>query len=168
LLTRASGGAGVIGMAYDWVKIKNEYISGTISYRDIAEKYGVPFTTLRDHAKKDDWVGARQEQRDRIMSVTAQKTVDAISKDEADAFARIRNAALKATAIIEEALDQTKSKNGKISTYRLRQAVQSLKDVASIQILPDLAKAPDSSEQPRLAETIREVTEKEDVWKGCS
>lgn len=39
----------------DWKKIKAEYIAGGTSYRKLAEKYGVSFSTLRKVAAKEHW-----------------------------------------------------------------------------------------------------------------
>lgn len=45
----------------DWKKIKKEYISGTISYRKLAEKYGVSRTTLERKAKDEKWTELRRQ-----------------------------------------------------------------------------------------------------------
>ena len=39
----------------DWKKIKSEYIAGGTSYRRLAEKYGVSFSTLRGIAEREKW-----------------------------------------------------------------------------------------------------------------
>ena len=43
----------------DWKKIKAEYIAGGTSYRKLAEKYGVSFSTLRKVAAKEQWTELR-------------------------------------------------------------------------------------------------------------
>ena len=51
----------------DWEKIKAEYIAGGTSYRKLAEKYDVSFSTLRKVAAKEHWselrnnVGAKRD-----------------------------------------------------------------------------------------------------------
>ena len=51
----------------DWKRIKAEYIAGGTSYRKLAEKYGVSFSTLRKVAAKEHWselrnnVGAKRD-----------------------------------------------------------------------------------------------------------
>lgn len=51
----------------DWERIKAEYIAGGTSYRKLAEKYGVSFSTLRKVAAKEHWselrnnVGAKRD-----------------------------------------------------------------------------------------------------------
>lgn len=80
-------------MAVDWLKIKTEYINGDISYRKLAEKYSIPFPTLRDRATGDGWKEQRDKQRNRVITETEQKTIEKTSEalsDEAAAKARIR------------------------------------------------------------------------------
>ena len=64
----------------DWNKIKAEYIAGGTSYRKLAEKYGVSFTTLTRTAQRENWVGLRQQTENK----TATKMVDVVSKKNAE------------------------------------------------------------------------------------
>ena len=45
----------------DWKAIKAEYIAGGISYRKLAEKYSVPFSTLSQMAMREKWTDLRQQ-----------------------------------------------------------------------------------------------------------
>ena len=45
----------------DWKKIKSDYIAGGTSYRKLAEKYGVSFSTLKDIARKEKWTDLREK-----------------------------------------------------------------------------------------------------------
>ena len=47
----------------DWKKVKAEYIAGGTSYRKLAEKYGVPFSTLKEHARREKWTELREKAR---------------------------------------------------------------------------------------------------------
>ncbi len=80
-------------MAVDWLKIKTEYINGNISYRKLAEKYGIPFPTLRDRATGEKWSDQRNKHRERVVTKTEQKAEEKISdalSDEAAAKVRIK------------------------------------------------------------------------------
>lgn len=72
----------VVTVAVDWLAIRNDYINGGGSYRKLAEKYGVPFGSLRARAEKEDWPELKKEQLHKISTKTAQKTADAIVKKE--------------------------------------------------------------------------------------
>lgn len=46
----------------DWLEVKKEYLSdSTTSYRSLAKKYGVSFTTLEKRANREGWSELRQE-----------------------------------------------------------------------------------------------------------
>lgn len=79
-------------MAVDWLTIRNDYINGGGSYRSIAEKYGVSFSTLKDVAVREKWKEAKEQQtnktRIKIEQKTQEKISDAIS-EQAAAKARI-------------------------------------------------------------------------------
>lgn len=93
----------------NWLKIRNEYINGNISYRKLAEKYSVSFNTLQYRAKKEKWFEERKRQHDKITTKSRQKTAEKIAEKEANRIARIENAAdklLKKIEIATEQLDQ--------------------------------------------------------------
>ncbi len=90
----------------DWIKIRNEYINGNISYRKLAEKHGIAIQTLRDRAIKEKWFEKRKEQRNKIILKTEQKTAELLAQREADRLLRISNAADRLLEKIEEATEQ--------------------------------------------------------------
>lgn len=90
----------------DWLKLKNEYINGNISYRKLAEKCGVSFTTLKHRASNEKWFELRKKQRDKIDTKLTQKTAEKIAEKEADRITRIENAADKLLEKIEKATEQ--------------------------------------------------------------
>lgn len=75
----------------DFEEIKAEYIRGGVSYRKLAEKYGVSFSTLRKKADKEKW----RELRDRARAKSDTKTVNAISTQKAKRNAKIDKATEK-------------------------------------------------------------------------
>ena len=74
-------------MAADWLKIKSEYVSGNISYRKLAEKYGVSFNTLKEHATDEKWKELREEQHHKTTTKTQQKAEEKISDALSDEVA---------------------------------------------------------------------------------
>lgn len=98
-------------MAVDWIAVRNEYINGNCSYRKLAEKYEIPFGTLRARAQKEKWPKLREKQQHRISTKTAQKTAEQIAQQEAKRTARIHAASDELLLRIEQAireLDQAK------------------------------------------------------------
>lgn len=90
----------------DWLKIRNEYVSGSISYRKLAEKHDVSFATLQSRAKKENWTAERDKQQDKIMTKVGQKTAEVVSTKEANRIGRILSAADTLLAKLEEAATQ--------------------------------------------------------------
>ena len=64
-------------MAADWAKIKAEYMTTGISYRDLAKKYGVHYTTIGKKASEEDWPTQRQQQ----TNITLTETLTAVTTD---------------------------------------------------------------------------------------
>ena len=64
----------------DWKKIKAEYIAGGTSYRKLADKYGVPRTTLERKAKDEKWAELRRQAEGKAEA----KIINAISDKKAD------------------------------------------------------------------------------------
>lgn len=105
-----------------WKEIKAEYIAGGTSYRKLAEKYGVPRTTLERKAKEEKWTYLRRQAYGKAEA----KMVDAISND----------AAKKATNIIEVA-DKLLDKIAEVislvnDTQGLKHISSALKDIKDI------------------------------------
>ena len=91
----------------NWLKIRNEYINGNISYRKLAEKHGIPYQTLRDRATKEKWFEKRKIQRDKISVKTEQKTIEKIAEQESDLAANINSAANELLEKLKIAIAQT-------------------------------------------------------------
>jgi len=70
----------------NWDKIKNEYITTTISTRKLAGKYNVPYSTLRDRSTRERWSEQREVFRSKVVAKAAQKT-EKIAEKVADEIA---------------------------------------------------------------------------------
>ena len=57
----------------DWIKIKTEYITTSISYRKLAEKHKVSKETLSHRAKQENWVELRKQYNDAITTKSVKK-----------------------------------------------------------------------------------------------
>lgn len=90
----------------DWLKIRNEYLSGNISYRKLASKHEVSFNTLKGRAVEERWYELRRCQHNKITTKVQQKTAEVVSTREADRIGRILSAADLLLARVEEAAGQ--------------------------------------------------------------
>lgn len=65
----------------DWEKIKAEYLQGGTSYRKLADKHGVPFSTLEKKARSENWTEQRKEVGEKAATKARQKIVSQRAKD---------------------------------------------------------------------------------------
>lgn len=71
----------------DWNKIKQEYISGGISYRELAKKHDISFSTLSKKASSEKWTelkeAAEQDSNEEIIKAVGKKQGKRIEKLQA-------------------------------------------------------------------------------------
>ena len=113
-----------------WRKIKAEYIAGGISQRALAEKYGVPWGTMRTRANKEKWNAKRIAAEKKAMQNTERKTAEEVA-DNAVMLQRIKSKLLKKLdGMIDDYPDKNvaemrKKENGALLIYRM-------KDIAAV------------------------------------
>ena len=135
----------------DWKRIKAEYIAGGTSYRKLAQKYNVSFTTLTRTAQREKWVELRQQADD----ITTTKIVDVVSDEAADKAVNIIDVANKLLGKIEEIIDTTTISN----TQSLKNITSALKDLKDIKGYKSDA---DMREQEARIAKLRKEAERED------
>ena len=86
----------------DWNKIKAEYISGGTSYRKLAEKYGVSFSTLRKVAAKENWT----DLRNKCGTKRDTKIIEKLSDKSADKMSRVLDITDKLLDKLEQAIEE--------------------------------------------------------------
>ena len=117
----------------DWNAIRAEYISGGISYRQIAKKYDIAFGTVRHHAQVEKWVKEREIAEHKVNTITAQKAAEAAA-DNATVAADLKKALLLRLKRIEEhyPMDATEVRTrigASIAVYRIRDLTGAYKDL---------------------------------------
>ena len=140
----------------DWTKLKAEYIKGGTSYRKLAEKYKVPFGTLRNVAAKEKW----RELRDKTRLKTDTKLTDAVSNIETDRLVRIHKVADDLLKQLEFIVSDFKLNDLTMDKQCLKQITGALKDIKDIQSL----KSPlDIEEQKARIDNLRKQAQREEV-----
>lgn len=117
----------------DWKKIKADYIAGGVSYRKLAEKYGVSFNTLKTHAVEEQWYKLRQ-QKDKK---TTTKLIDNLSNKGADIDLKYYSIVDKLLAKAEELIEQMPEWNV-ASIKDMATAMKSLKECKGVKSDIDL------------------------------
>ena len=67
-------------MATDWSKIKAEYIQGGISYRKLAQKYGVSFSSISRRMRDEKWTDLREQSEIKANAKIVQSVADKKAK----------------------------------------------------------------------------------------
>ena len=136
----------------DWQTIKTEYITTDISYRKLADKYGVSTTQICNVGRKEKWV----EQREQYLNKVTAKTIEKTSQQEANRAAKIHSVADKLLAKIEKMVDQEEP----ISEKGIRALTAAVKDLKEIHgVKSDLDK---QEQEARIANLRKQADKDED------
>lgn len=138
----------------DWDAIKTEYITGNISYRKLAEKYGIQYSVVANRGRHEKW----PEERDRYNIRKRSKTLERISSQEAARAAKIFGVADKLLLKIERMADSDKALNGK-DIRALTAAVKDLKEIHGVKT------ALEREEQQARIDVLRRQADKENTGK---
>lgn len=134
----------------DWKKIKAEYIAGGTSYRKLAEKYNVPFGTLRRVAEREKWT----QKRTQVAHKADTKMIETISDDAAEKAVNIVDVADKLLGKISALMDTTPLDTQ--SVKHLTSALKDLKDIKGIKTEADIRE-----QEARIAKLQKEAQEEE-------
>lgn len=141
----------------DWNKLKAEYIAGGISYRKLAEKYGVSFSTLRNIAIREKWTDLREQASNKAVT----KLVESIADDNAKHTVDIYDVADKLLNKISQMMEQEGLTTQ--SLKHLTSAIKDIKDIKGIKSDIDL-----KEQNARIDKLRKEIeAEKTDEDKPC-
>ena len=130
----------------DWQAIKTEYITTDTSYRKLAQKYGVNYTTICQRSKTEGWI----EQREQHKNKTLTKTMNAIASQQASRAARLQTVADKLLTKVEQLIEDDEGLLA--DTSSMRDISRILKDLKDIQMIKSDA---DMREQEARIEKLR-------------
>lgn len=139
----------------DWEKIKAEYVTTEISVRELAQKYGVHYTTIGKKASKEGWQELRQQQ----TNATLTKILTAVSDQKVDRAKKLYDAT-------DELLDKIVAGIGAVSVLsasaakNYSDALKNIKDIKMIKSEEDI-----EEQRARIAKLQKEA-EKSDKNEG--
>ena len=113
----------------DWKKLRAEYIAGGTSYRRLAEKYNIPFGTLKRVALKEKWADLREQCKQK--SVT--KIVEIESDKQAERMRRLLTVSDKLLSAVEDAVEQFQAGELLLDKGALKSLSGTIKDIKDIQ-----------------------------------
>lgn len=116
----------------DWKKLETEYLTEAVSYRDLAQKYGISHATVAARGAREGWVEKRRAHRE-----TAQETV--LAADTARRVDRLERLMAVADKLLEkvEQLGQDDSVNP-AAIKTLTEALKNIRDAQMIKSAADL------------------------------
>ena len=89
----------------DWETIKAEYITGNVSYRVLSNKYNIPFRTVSDKGKKENWTKLRKEYRDDVVKKTVKRVSARVVTDNAAKLVSLQQSADAMSTAIARVFD---------------------------------------------------------------
>lgn len=113
----------------DWRKLRAEYIAGGTSYRKLAEKYNIPFGTLKRVALKEKWADLREQCKQK--SVT--KIVEIESDKQADRMKRLLTVSDELLNVVENAVKSFQLGELMLDKTALKSLSGTIKDIKDIQ-----------------------------------
>ena len=140
----------------DWNAIRQDYITDeSSSYRKLAEKYGLSYTSIGDRARKEGWA----EQRSQFLNETLSKSINAIGKAQTKRAERVVNVADKLLSKIEAVIDSYDGEGLIANTQALKHITSALKDIKDIQMIKSDA---DLREQEARIANLRKQAESDE------
>jgi transposase-like protein len=109
----------------DFKKIKAEYIRGGVSYRKLAEKHGVSFSSIRRRAEKEKWTDLRTQAEQKSST----KIVESVASQEAK---RVDGIQTVADMLLEKIKEGVADGTLIVDSQSIRQIVASIKDLRDI------------------------------------
>ena len=113
----------------DWKKIKAEYIAGGTSYRKLAEKYNIPFGTLKRVALKEKWSDLREQCKQK----SATKIVEIESDKQAERMRRLLTVSDMLLDAVEESVKAFTTGELAVEKGVLKSLSGAIKDIKDIQ-----------------------------------
>ena len=107
----------------DWNKLKAEYIAGGTSYRKLAKKYGVSFSSVRFKAEQEKWTELKAQAQHSANT----RIFESIVEDITEQAVSIDNVA---DDLLEKIKDML-SKEG-LTTQSVKHLTSALKDIKDI------------------------------------
>ena len=109
----------------DFKKIKAEYIRGGVSYRKLAEKHGVSFSSIRRRAEKEKWTDLRKKSSRKAD----EKIALSVASQEAE---RVSGIETVADMLLQKIMEGVKDGTLIVDTQSIRHITSSLKDLRDI------------------------------------
>lgn len=143
----------------DWQRIRNEYVTEPVTYRELAEKYGLSPRTVRDHGAREKWTEARRQHRKRVSALAEEKAADKIADAEAEISAIRANTRVLIYKELQKRMNEAAALDGAdfrrlVQNYiDMVEAEDSLPTGEANELLKSIAEAVSNPPQPEITYT---------------
>ena len=157
-------GKGGQPVAIDWKKIESDYMANRLTYREIAEKYGVSLSSVARHGRKNGWPEKREQFADRVNTRARSKAEYKKAARRAEALMRLDELAERLLMELEVAMDDedqlyrhvlyvAKGQQGervldKMDTRSAKDMVETLRTL--VEVIRDVKESPGKLDAERL------------------
>ncbi|MBR0352237.1 MAG: hypothetical protein IJH53_03440 [Oscillospiraceae bacterium] len=92
----------------DWNAVKNDYVTGTVSYRNLGSKYAISSSNISRHGRREDWPALRQKYQEELVAQYARLAAErdaayvAEMKEKVVCFSRILAKKMEETLSYDE------------------------------------------------------------------
>lgn len=128
----------------NWLKIKEEYITSSISQRDLADKHNISFNTLKDRATAEKWFDLRNRSIEKATTKAQQKHANkllSVYEKSLDLLEELLDSRPKGSGTKHVKKVRAKDENGKWATvedeWKTSDIVSLLNAVNNIQLNKD-------------------------------
>jgi transposase-like protein len=139
-----------VNNSVDWKAIKAEYIAGGISYRKLAEKHGVSFSTLKEWARREKWTDLKEKANHKADTILAEK----IGKRNAKKSAKIDRLVDRLLDMVDERLEALIIEGKDVKS--IASALKDLKELKGIKDKLDV-----KEQKARIAKLERDAQDEE-------
>lgn len=119
----------------DWNAIREDYIKGGISQRQLAKKYDVSYDTLQDRAEREKWTTERDAFHCKVTASARQATIEAVTDNAKLKQDIVSILLLKMRTIAEnipsDATEKRKTKGRETSVVKLKDLTSAYKDLTA-------------------------------------
>ena len=103
----------------DWTKIKQEYIENDITLEELAKKYAVSFSTIRQKSAKEGWTTEKNIFRTKIEQKYQEKQSDLLASEASNFDNQCLRVARSAIEIVEKQIASLQKKTEEQKTDAL-------------------------------------------------
>ena len=118
-----------------WAKIRNEYVTGDMGYRPLAEQYGITLRALATRAKNEKWPELRKAHNDSVVTDLLQATHDEQVDRQYAHLLKLQESADKLVEIACAVMDDpnsVKDTYGRYDPRRLRDLSSAVRELLTI------------------------------------